>query len=85
MDVQTGVRQSITVTASSGLTEEEISKATSANEDWMLGQKEDPDFQDRKAKAEELFKEFESLWPGRLMAELTLDVSGPRTAVPEWL
>jgi hypothetical protein len=29
----------------------------------MLGQKEDPAFQDRKARAEELFKEFEALWP----------------------
>ena len=63
IDVQTGVRQSITVTASSGLTEEEISKAAQANEEWMLGQKEDADFQERKNKAEELFKEFEQLWP----------------------
>jgi molecular chaperone DnaK len=63
VDVQTGVRQSITVTASSGLTEEEISKAAQANEEWMLGQKEDPDFQERKIKAEELFKEFEQIWP----------------------
>src|SRR4051812_17113255 len=63
VDVQTGVRQSITVTASSGLTEDEIKKAQAANEDWMLGQKEDPAFQERKAKAEELFKEFEALWP----------------------
>ncbi len=63
LDVQTGVRQSITVTASSGLTEDEITQATRANEDWMLGQKEDPGFQDRKVKAEELFKEFELLWP----------------------
>ena len=63
IDVQTGVRQSITVTASSGLTEEEIKSATKSNEDWMLGQKEDPDFQDRKTRAEDLFREFEALWP----------------------
>jgi molecular chaperone DnaK len=63
LDVQTGARQSITVTASSGLTEEEIKKATQSNEEWMLGQKEDPKFQDRKARAEELFKEFEAIWP----------------------
>jgi molecular chaperone DnaK len=63
IDVQTGVRQSITVTASSGLTEEEIKKAAQANEEWMLGQKEDPQFQERKARVEELFKEFELLWP----------------------
>ena len=63
LDVQTGVRQSITVTASSGLTEDEIKKAAQSNEDWLLGQKEDPGFQERKARAEELFKEFEALWP----------------------
>jgi len=63
IDMQTGTRQSITVTASSGLTEDEIKKATRSNEDWMLGQKEDPEFQDRKARAEELFREFEALWP----------------------
>ena len=63
LDVQTGARQSITVTASSGLTEDEIKRAAQANEDWMLGQKEDPAFQERKTKAEELFKEFEQLWP----------------------
>src|SRR5438067_2994182 len=63
IDVQTGARQSITVTASSGLTEDEIQKATRSNEDWMLAQKEDPEFQDRKTRAEELFREFEALWP----------------------
>jgi molecular chaperone DnaK len=63
LDVQTGARQSITVTASSGLTEDEIKRAEEANADWMLGQKEDPHFQERKARAEELFREFEALWP----------------------
>jgi len=63
LDVQTGVRQSITVTASSGLTEDEIKRAEEANADWMLGQKEDPLFQERKTRAEELFREFEALWP----------------------
>ncbi len=63
LDVQTGARQSITVTASSGLTEDEIKRAEEANADWMLGQKEDPHFQERKARAEELFRDFEALWP----------------------
>ncbi|HEY6907760.1 MAG TPA: molecular chaperone DnaK [Myxococcales bacterium] len=63
LDVQTGARQSITVTASSGLTEEELKKAEEANADWMLGQKEDPNFQERKTRAEALFREFEELWP----------------------
>jgi molecular chaperone DnaK len=63
LDVQTGLRQSITVTASSGLTEDEIKTASKANEEWMLGQKEDPEFQKQKARAEELFKQFDELWP----------------------
>src|SRR5882672_7245829 len=63
LDVQTGLRQSITVTASSGLTEEEIKTATKANEEWMLGQKEDPEFHKHKARAEEVFRQFDELWP----------------------
>jgi len=63
IDVQTGLRQSITVTASSGLTEEEIAAAAKANEEWMLGQKEPPEWAARKEKAEQLFKQFEELWP----------------------
>jgi molecular chaperone DnaK len=63
IDVQTGLRQSITVTASSGLTEEEIARAAQANEEWMLGQKEPPEWQARKEKAEQLFKQFEEIWP----------------------
>jgi molecular chaperone DnaK len=63
IDVQTGLRQSITVTASSGLTEEEIRAASAANEDWLLTQKTDPEFEVRKAAAERLFKEFEEIWP----------------------
>jgi molecular chaperone DnaK len=63
LDVQTGLRQSITVTASSGLTEDEIRSATKANEEWMLGQKQDPEFQKNKARAEELFKKFDELLP----------------------
>ncbi|MFL5428408.1 MAG: molecular chaperone DnaK [Myxococcales bacterium] len=63
IDVQTGLRQSITVTASSGLTEEEIASAAKANEEWMLGQKEPPEWQARKEKAEQLFRQFDELWP----------------------
>jgi molecular chaperone DnaK len=63
IDVQTGVRQSIKVTASSGLTEEEIQGATKSNEEWLLGQKSDPDFEERKKKVEALLQEFEALWP----------------------
>ncbi|TMB06865.1 MAG: molecular chaperone DnaK [Deltaproteobacteria bacterium] len=63
LDVQTGLRQSITVTASAGLTEDEIKTAAKANEEWMLGQKEDPEFQKQKVRADELFKQFDELWP----------------------
>jgi molecular chaperone DnaK len=63
IDVQTGLRQSITVTASSGLTEDEVKSATQSNEEWVLGQKEDPQLGGRIAKAEEIFKKFDALWP----------------------
>jgi len=63
LDVQTGLRQSITVTASAGLTEDEIKTAAKANEEWMLGQKEDPEFQKQRVRADELFKQFDELWP----------------------
>jgi molecular chaperone DnaK len=63
IDVQTGLRQSITVTASSGLTEDEVKTATAANEEWMLGQKEDPEWKNRKARAEELLGKFDAIWP----------------------
>jgi molecular chaperone DnaK len=63
IDVQTGLRQSITVTASSGLTEDEIKRATADNEEWLLGQKEDPQVDARKAAVEKLIKEFEEFWP----------------------
>jgi molecular chaperone DnaK len=62
-DVQTGLRQSITVTSSSGLTEEEVKAAAAANQDWMLGQKEDPKVEASKAAVERLIKEFEEFWP----------------------
>jgi molecular chaperone DnaK len=63
IDVQTGLRQSITVTASSGLTEDEIKRAAADNEEWLLGQKEDPQVDARKAAVEKLIKEFEEFWP----------------------
>ena len=68
IDVLTGLRQSITVTASSGLTEEEIRAAAAANEDWLVTQRTDPEFEVRKAAAERLFKEFGELWPRLALA-----------------
>ena len=63
IDVHTGLRQSITVTASSGLTEDEIKQAAAANEDWLLEQKEDPELETRKAAVEKLFEDFDAFWP----------------------
>jgi hypothetical protein len=51
------------VTASSGLTEDEIKRAAADNEEWLLGQKEDPQIDARKAAVEKLIKEFEEFWP----------------------
>src|SRR5256886_7868729 len=56
IDVQTGTRQSITVTASSGLTEEEIQQAAAANQDWSLGTDMGPGFPDRTAKPQVPFR-----------------------------
>ncbi|GAC1597418.1 MAG: molecular chaperone DnaK [Myxococcales bacterium] len=74
-DVQTGLRQSITVTSSSGLTEEEIKAAAAANQDWMLGQKEDPKLEADKAAVEKLVKDFEAFWPR--LAEAAAKGLGP--------
>jgi molecular chaperone DnaK len=76
IDVQTGLRQSITVTSSAGLTEEEIKAAAAANEDWMLGQKEDPKLEGNKAAVEKLIKEFEEFWPR--LAEAAATGMGPQ-------
>ena len=63
IDEHTGLRQSITVTASSGLTEDEIRQAAAAHEDWLLGQKDDPELETRKAAVEKLIKDFDAFWP----------------------
>ncbi len=63
LDVATGLRQSITVTARAGLSEEDVKKATQANDDWLTTQKTDVEFEERKYKALALFKQFDELWP----------------------
>ena len=63
LDVATGLRQSITVTARSGLSEDEVKEATRHNEDWLTTQKLDLEFEARRAKAQQLFKHFDEIWP----------------------
>jgi molecular chaperone DnaK len=63
LDVATGLRQSITVTARAGLSEDEVKKAAQANDDWLTTQKTDTEFEQRKIRALQLFKSFDELWP----------------------
>ena len=63
LDVATGLRQSITVTARAGLSDDEVQKATQANDDWLTTQKTDVEFETRKMQALHLFKQYDELWP----------------------
>jgi molecular chaperone DnaK len=63
LDVATGLRQSIQVTARSGLSEEDVKRATQANEDWLVSQKGDVEFEKSKVRALDLFRQADELWP----------------------
>ncbi len=63
-DLQTGQRQSITVTATSGLTEEELRHILEENVDEALERKQaQSDFERRREGAETVMKEIEALVP----------------------
>jgi molecular chaperone DnaK len=92
LDVATGLRQSITVTARAGLSDDEVQKATQANDDWLLTHKTDVEFEQRKVKALQLFKQFDDLWPqltsgplgkslGEAMARLQTTLSDAREQI----
>jgi molecular chaperone DnaK len=55
LDVATGLRQSIQVTARSGLSEDEVRRASS--------QKSDVEFEKNKLKALDLFRQVDEIWP----------------------
>jgi molecular chaperone DnaK len=62
-DMETGLKQAITVTATSGLTEEEIRRMVEESRDYLLGQKQNDEFEKQKQAAEKLVDEIESLFP----------------------
>jgi molecular chaperone DnaK len=62
-DQETGLKQAITVTATSGLTEEEIRKMVEESKDYLLDQKASEDFEKHKQAAEKLIDEIEGLFP----------------------
>lgn len=62
-DLETGQRQSITVTATSGLTEEEIREMTRAASEFAVAAKATDAFEQRKAEVEALVRDIEALLP----------------------
>lgn len=62
-DKETGQEQSITVTATSGLTEDEISQMIDENRDLLVGRREDEEVEKARQQAERLIEEIEKLFP----------------------
>jgi len=62
-DLETGLRQEITVTASSGLTEEEILQMVERSKDEMVDRKTTEEFEMHKQTAEKLVDEIRGLLP----------------------
>ena len=62
-DLETGLEQSITVTATSGLTEDEIRGMIDANEDYMVDLRSTQDFERYRHDAETHLREIDELFP----------------------
>jgi len=62
-DLETGQAQSIQVTASSGLTQDEIKNMMSSAQDYMVERRTDEKFEGAKQEAETLIAEIERLFP----------------------
>ena len=62
-DLETGTEQSITVTATSGLTEDEIRKMIDANKDYMVEVRSGQEFEKARHAAERVLDEIEQLFP----------------------
>jgi molecular chaperone DnaK len=62
-DMETGLKQAITVTATSGLTEDEIRRMVEESKDYLLDQKASEEFERHKQSAEKLIDEIEGLFP----------------------
>ncbi len=62
-DQETGLKQAITVTATSGLTEDEIRRMVEESRDYLMDQKVNEEFEKQKQAAEKLVDEIEALFP----------------------
>jgi molecular chaperone DnaK len=62
-DLETGLNQSITITARGGLTEEEVRRFTEENQEFLVETKKSEDFLKRKNEAERLVGEIGQLFP----------------------
>jgi molecular chaperone DnaK len=62
-DLETGLEQSITVTATSGLTEDEIRKMIDENKDYMVQVRATEEFERHRQGAEKILDEIEGLFP----------------------
>jgi molecular chaperone DnaK len=62
-DLETGLEQSITVTATSGLTEDEIRHMIDENKDYMIEVRSTQEFEKHRQQAERLLDEIDALFP----------------------
>jgi molecular chaperone DnaK len=62
-DLETGLKQSITVTATSGLTEDEIRRMIDDNRDYLMEMRAGEEFEKQKQAAEKLIDEIDRLFP----------------------
>ncbi|MBK9070619.1 MAG: molecular chaperone DnaK [Myxococcales bacterium] len=72
-DMETGLEQSITVTATSGLTEDELRKMIDANQDYMVEVRSTQEFDKARHAAERAVDEIEQLYPAVSEAISTSD------------
>ena len=62
-DMETGQQQSITVTATSGLTEDEIRRMVEENKDYLVELRDSEEFEREKQAVEKIIDEVERLFP----------------------
>ncbi len=62
-DMETGQQQSITVTATSGLTEDEIRRMVEENKDYLMEMRDSEEFEREKQQVEKMVGEVEKLFP----------------------
>ncbi len=61
-DMETGLKQSINVTASSGLTEDEIKQMAKESEDFLVERRESEEFEGTRQEAERIIRELERMF-----------------------